>query len=387
MDIPSLSEIAKRKGINLLGTGDALHPEWMQRLESYLEEKTDGIFVYPSVPEVHYILSTEISLVFNRGFDTKKIHIVLLFPNFKVLKEVSKLLSKYGNLSADGRPTLTIDTLDFSAIITKNFPDVQLIPAHVWTPWFSLFGSRSGFNSVEEAFGEYTDKILALETGLSSDPPMNWRLSSLDRFPLVSNSDAHSPFRIGREANIFNVKNLTYDSLIRAIKSNSPPQFEATIEYYPQEGKYHYDGHRNCGVRFHPKETIQQRGICPVCQRPLTVGVLHRIERLADRPEGFKPNGVPNVYHLVPLMELIQKSMKTSERKAEEMFMKITEAATEFEILLKLEKSELMKFMPAELAGYVINARKGKVKIEPGFDGVYGKVEVIKDGGGTLFDL
>jgi len=373
-----LSIYSRKKGLSLLGTGDITHPLWREELRRKLKEKGDGIYTFGGID---FILSGEVSNVYPKDGKLRKIHVVLLFPDFDIVEKVSKKLVLYGDLAVDGRPTLTLSVEQMAEILLSISEDIMIIPAHVWTPWFSLFGANSGFNSVHEAFGKFTSHITALETGLSSDPPMNWRLSSLDRFALVSNSDAHSPQKIGREANVFK-KALNYYELRNAIKNKDKENFLFTIEFYPQEGKYHYDGHRNCGVSFAPSESMKMKDICPRCGRELTIGVLHRVEELADRPEGFvPPNSIP-FKNLVPLEEIIKEAygvVAETAKVKEEYERLISLFGSELEILLGVPEEELRRGASEKIVDGILRVREGKIKVIPGFDGVYGIVKIFPE--------
>jgi len=280
MDVPNLAKWAKLKGVSLLGTGDFTHHLWLQELKKYLQpRRKSGLYFYEGI---NFILSAEISSIFSQEGKVYRVHNVILAPSFEIVEEINKMLSFHGNLASDGRPILGISCRKLAEELFKISSDPMLIPGHIWTPWFSVFGSNSGFDSLEEAFGKYTGKITALETGLSSDPAMNWMVSNLDKFALVSNSDSHSPSRIGREANVFDCE-LDFWEIKKVLEKKDRSKFLYTIEFFPEEGKYHYDGHRNCKVCFHPKETKKSSGICPKCKKPLTIGVLNRVGQLADR--------------------------------------------------------------------------------------------------------
>jgi len=374
--IESLSAAAKEKGINLLGTGDCLHPLWLDELELKLRPEAPGIFSFNGV---NYILQTEISNIYTQGGKLRKIHTVLLFPDFDTVRKLQNKLSHYGSLTADGRPIFGLSLRDTIKIIIDINPDIMIIPAHIWTPWFSLFGSNSGFDSIEECCGEYKKYITALETGLSSDPPMNWMVSELDDYILVSNSDAHSTGNLGREANVFAEK-LDYYQLKKVLESKDRKKFLYTIEFFPEEGKYHYDGHRNCNVSMHPEKAIEERNICPVCGNPLTIGVLHRVYDLADRPYGFRHEKAIPYKRLVPLKEIIAEVLKigVSSKKVEQMRkILINSIGPEFYILLEAPIDDIIKYSGIEDMGLAVEAmRKEKVKIKPGFDGVFGEVKI-----------
>ncbi len=380
MEVESLARWAGIKGIDLLGTGDFTHPQWIKELETLLEPAEVGIFrLKKEETKIRFLLSSEISCIYSKGNKVRKIHVVVLAPSFKTAKEINFHLDAVGNLSSDGRPILGLDAKKLTEIVFKVSPDCFVIPAHIWTPWFSLFGSKSGFDSMEECFEEYSEQIYAVETGLSSDPAMNWRLSALDRVALVSNSDSHSPEKIGREANVFDTE-LSYKGITEAIKSKDPDRFLYTIEFFPEEGKYHYDGHRKCGISLSPEETARYGGLCPVCGRKLTIGVLNRVEELADREQGLVPQGVIPYKSLVPLAEIIgealgvginTKTVKNEYKKLVKVF------ENEIDILLEVKRSELEKVTLPEVVEGVIRVREGDVTLNPGYDGVYGEVKIF----------
>jgi len=311
MDIDGIARFAPIKGLNLVGTGDFTHPKWFRELKEKLEQISDtGLYKPLRKPDspLYFMITGEVSTAFTFEGKLKRIHHLILSPSLEVADQIRDKLSKYGDLSVDGRPSLRMTAAELVEEVMETSERNVIIPAHVWTPWFSLFGAFSGFNRIEDCYQDMTKHIFALETGLSSDPPMNWRLSALDRYALVSNSDSHSfwPWRIGREANVFNLKVLTYDEIIEAIRSKDPERFLFTIETYPEYGKYHWTGHRACRVSLPPEEARLIGNICPVCHRELTKGVDQRVDELADRPKGFKPRGVPGYKHLLPLSEIIQ---------------------------------------------------------------------------------
>ncbi len=374
-----LDKIAQQKGIKVLGTGDFTHPAYLEELKESLQPAEPGLFVPKENPEgTRFMLTAEIANIFTQGGKGRRIHTVVCAPDFEVAKEIQLALKSYGNIESDGRPIFGFPVKDLVRLVMDISPRCFVIPAHIWTPWFSLFGAKSGFDSVEECFEEQSEHIYALETGLSSDPQMNWRLSALDGYVLVSNSDAHSPAKIGRECNLFSCE-LSYDAMIKAMKDPSNG-FEGTIEFFPEEGKYHYDGHRNCGVCLPPSETRRLKGICPVCGGPLTVGVLHRVEDLADREEGFvPPTALPNV-HLIPLVEIIQEALgvKTLGKKVLKVYNGLIElGGSEMEILLWKELDELSAVASDEILSGLKRMREGKVFIRPGHDGVYGEIHLL----------
>ena len=379
MDIPNLVRWAHYKGINLLGTGDFTHHLWLEELKQYLEPLEDkGLFICQGI---YFILSTEVSNIFSQNGRVYRVHNLIMVPNLKLAYEVNKMLSYYGNLTSDGRPTLGMSCKELASQLFKISQDIILIPCHIWTPWFSVFGSNSGFDSLEEAFEEYTDKITALETGLSSDPAMNWRLSKLDRFSLVSNSDSHSPHRIGREANVFDCE-LNFWQIKKVLEEKDRTKFLYTIEFFPEEGKYHYDGHRNCNVRLHPKETIKYKGLCPKCGRPLTKGVLYRVEELADREEGFIPPNAIGYKSLVPLDEIIAEARelnKESKAVEKEYINLVSEFGSEFNLLVNVDEKELFSKLPYRIAEGIKRVREKRLNILPGFDGEYGKIKIFDE--------
>ncbi|MBU0476659.1 endonuclease Q family protein, partial [Patescibacteria group bacterium] len=308
MDLENLDKWAKIKGIKVLGTGDFTHPEWFKNLKKKLEPAESGLFkIKNKESETRFILTSEISCIYSKGGKVRKIHILVFAPSFEVVEKINKQLSRIGNLKADGRPILGLDAKELAKIVLNASEDCLVVPAHLWTPWFSIFGSKSGFDSIEECFEDYSKYIFAGETGLSSDPAMNWRLSILDKITLISNSDAHSPQKIGREANVFDIE-VSYSAICEAIKSKDTQKFLYTIEFFPQEGKYHYDGHRNCNICLSPKESKKYNNLCPNCGRPLTIGVLNRVDILADREDDFKSEGAIPFKSLIPLTEIIAEA-------------------------------------------------------------------------------
>lgn len=380
MDLRTLSQWGKKKGINVLGTGDFTHPIYFSEIKRELEEAEEGLYkIKNDDSPVRFMISGEVSNVYTQDGKGRRIHTIILVPDIMTAEKINRILSKKGDLVADGRPTFTFSVYELAKIIFDVDERCMLIPAHAWTPWFSIFGSNSGFDSIEEAFGDLSDRIYAIETGLSSDPPMNWRVSSLDRIALVSNSDAHSPLKIGRECNLFDCE-LSYSSIITAIKKKDRSHFLLTIEFFPEEGKYHYDGHRNCKVRLHPRETLKHDGICPQCGKKLTVGVLNRVEELADREEGVVPENAIPFKHLVPLNEIIGEAMEAD--PSSKKVMSIYEALVsyfgdELSILMEVDESEIRRVSSERIAEGIKRVREGKVVVEPGYDGVYGKVKIF----------
>jgi uncharacterized protein (TIGR00375 family) len=390
MNIESLWKWAQLKGITVVGAGDFTHPKWFVEMKEKLEPiganlfKLKDNFKTNDIPdscrsEVYFMLTAEISCIYSKMGKTRKIHNLIFAPDFSVASRINSLLSRIGNLSSDGRPILGLDAKHLLKIVLDTSPDAVLVPAHAWTPHFSVFGAESGFDSLLECFEELTPHIHSIETGLSSDPPMNWRLSTLDLITLISNSDAHSPSKLGREANIFSTE-ISYGAMTNAIRTRKG--FIGTIEFFPEEGKYHYDGHRSCGITFSPKETIKNNYLCPVCGRRVTIGVMHRVERLADRPYGFKPKNAPIYHSLIPLSEILAETLKvgTNTKTVESQYFKLLRSlGNEFRILTESPLADIEKAGPPSLAEAISKMRSGKVHISPGFDGEYGKIKIFEE--------
>ena len=382
MDLDNLNKWAQIKGINVLGTGDFTHPQWFSYLKGSLEPTEPGLFKLKndsSKNKVRFILTAEISCIYSKGGKVRKVHIILFSPSFEVCEKINAQLGWIGNLKSDGRPILGLDAKELAKIVLNASKDCMVIPAHAWTPWFSIFGSKSGFDSIEECFEDYTKYIFAIETGLSSNPPMNWRLSNLDKITLISNSDAHSPQKIGREANILDTE-LSYFAIKEAIEKKDLQKFLFTIEFFPEEGKYHYDGHRNCNIRTNPEQSKKYNNICPNCGKPLTIGVLNRVEELADRPKNEKPGNVVPFKSLIPLEEIIAEGLGVlpgAKKVKVEYNNLIKKFGNEFEILLNTSFEDLKTVTLPEVSEGIVKVREGKVKIDPGYDGVYGKVRIF----------
>jgi uncharacterized protein (TIGR00375 family) len=374
LDIANLEKYAKVKGINLLGTGDFTHPKWIQEIKANLSEHETGI--YRTKTGFPFVLQTEISLMYSQDGKGRKVHLVVLAPDLAVVEQITEYLKSKGRVDYDGRPIFGISCPEFVERMKQISNDIEIIPGHVWTPYFGLFGSKSGFDSVRECFQEQAKHIHALETGLSSDPSMNWMLSSLDKYTLLSNSDLHSywPWRLGRECNHIELKELTYNNLINAIRTKKG--FIDTIEFWPDEGKYHYDGHRACGILFSPDESKKHNNICPVCKKPLTIGVMNRVRELADRELGEKPGDAVPYRNLIPLSELIAKKLGTavSTKKVWEEYYKIMKPyKSEYDVLLNAEKEQLEKLTHPKIAEIIVMNRGSGIKWRPGYDGVYGE--------------
>ena len=389
MSLESVWKWAQLKGITVVGTGDFTHPNWYQEMKEKLEPignnlfKLKGNYKEENVSlscrgEVFFMLATELSGIYKKGGKVRKIHSLVFAPDLDTVSRINNVLSMIGNISSDGRPILGLDAKKLLKIVLDVSDSAIVVPAHAWTPHFSVFGASSGFNSLEECFEELTAHIYAIETGLSSDPSMNWRLSQLDKVALISNSDAHSPAKLGREANIFDTE-VSYNSIIDAIKTRNG--FLGTIEFFPEEGKYHYDGHRACGVSFSPQETVVHNYLCPVCGKKVTVGVMHRVEQLSDRKNGFRPEYARPFYSVIPLQEIIAETMKvgvSSKAVSKEYFSLLEKLGSEFRILMEIPLNDIEKAGSPLLREAIDKMRSGDVHITPGFDGEYGKVKIFE---------
>ena len=421
MNLSNMSVWGKMKGINVLATSDFTHPFWFEQLKNELEDTGKGLYQLKTInskqeTEVYFLLSCEISSIYSQDGKSHRIHNLVLFPSLKSVEKFNgELRNRKVNVRSDGRPIVGISSRDLLEIALSADEKVLFIPAHIWTPWFSLFGSMSGFDSLEECFGDLADKIYAVETGLSSDPAMNWRVGNLDSRAIVSSSDAHSLEKIGREATVFEAEEVSYDSIYHAIvgisgrqvvrssgnkKPDSPntripdnpgSKIAFTIEFYPEEGKYHYTGHRDCDFSQSPEETKKNGDRCPVCSRPLTVGVMHRVEDLATREEDVEridKNGVrwvkskadrPPYVSLVPLAEIIAE-VENSAIKTKKVFDQyqtlVNNLGSEFNVLLKADISEISKYAYPKVAEGIDKVRRGDIKIDPGYDGKFGEVKI-----------
>ena len=381
---------ARKKGISLIGTGDFTHPVWREELKERLVSEGNGLYRLrdASVKEesrkfpgegTRFVVSGEISSIYKKNGKTRKVHNVILLPSLEAADAMAQRLEKIGNIHSDGRPILGLDSHDLLEMMLDVCPEGILIPAHIWTPHFSVLGAKSGFDSVEECFEELAPYIHALETGLSSDPDMNWRISKLDRYQLVSNSDAHSPSKLGREANLLDI-DCSYEGLYRAIQTGEG--LEGTVEFFPEEGKYHFDGHRKCGVSLSPVEAERLGGICPVCGKKLTMGVDHRVEQLADRAEGFVKKDGKKYESLVPLPEVISTCMgySAASKKVQGCFEQMIQTlGTEFDILRNVPSEDIKSCAGERIAEGIENVRTGNVKRIPGYDGEYGKIELFEE--------
>lgn len=400
MNIPTLFKWGKIKGINLIGTGDFTHPFWVHDLKQDLEKTGNGFYKYKEDHEnkgPFFILTSEISCIYSQGGKTRKIHLVFFMPSIEKVEETNKRLAEIGNITSDGRPILGISAEKLVETILKVYPEAIVIPAHIWTPWFSLFGANSGFDSLEECFGKMSQYIYAIETGLSSDPLMNWRIKDLYDKQIVSFSDAHSPAKLGREATVFESE-FSFEGLRNTLmKSKNSGKILYTIEFFPEEGKYHFTGHRNCGIRYSPEDLKEKGKICPVCGRTLTVGVVQRVEDLAkierknlkisnwllgeNQIKGIKTEALdrPPYVMMVPLQEIIAEALEVgvSSQKVQNEYHRIVEnLGPEFHILLVSKKEDLLKFTSERVVEGILKIRNRDLNIEPGFDGEFGKVKI-----------
>ena len=400
MTIPNLALWGKKKGIHVLGTGDFTHPKWLEHLRQNLEPAEPGLYKVPTTLnsgsaascDVRFMVTTEISSIYSHGGKVRRVHNLVFAPSLEAAEKINGELAKRGaKLASDGRPIVGISSRDLLNLVLSVSSDCLFVPAHAWTPWFAVFGSRSGYDSLEECFGEDAKYIYAIETGLSSDIEMNWRLSKLDRVTLISNSDPHSLRRLGRECNVFEIapEKLSYAEIARIIRETDKEKFLFTVEYFPEEGRYHYDGHSDHKVVLHPSQSKKLKQRCPKCERPLTVGVLSRVEELADRPEGFVPERHIPGRHMVQLEEIIANSLglraatgkavvSLYEKMVNESF-RCLPAGRQGEMGILLDATvEQIGQMGNPLVGEgVKRVREGRLKISPGYDGAYGQIEIF----------
>ncbi len=378
MDLENLAKYGETKGLDIIGTGDFSQPEWFNEIKNKLNPISDsGLYEYK---KMKFMLTTEINTIYRQENQTRKVHHVIFVSSIEIVEQINEIFKKMGgDLGTDGRLMLSKSSPEVVEKLINISKDILIVPAHIWTPWFGCLGSKSGFDSIEDCYQDQTKNIYALETGLSSDPAMNWRLSSLDKFSLVSNSDSHSPWpwRLGRECNVFELTKISYYEIISAIKERDSKKFLFTIEVDPAYGKYHWTGHRKCGVQMSPKQAIRRNNLCPKCGRKLTVGVEQRVEQLADREEGFKPKNAIPFKKLIPLSELIKivTGIKSFYAKTiwEEYYKLVNEFENEFKVLLDVDRKDLEKITNKKLADLIILNRQQKIDIDPGYDGVYGK--------------
>ena len=389
MSISEIARFAKIKGLNLVGTGDFTHPKWLKEIqETLVPEQGTGLYRVAGNADspVRFMLTTEVCTIFDFENEAKKVHHVILTPSMETVVQINDALRRYGDLSADGRPMLNMTAPQLVEEVMAASSENMVFPAHAWTPWFSVFGAFSGFDSIEECYRDMTRHIHAIETGLSSDPPMNWRLSKLDMFALVSNSDSHSfwPWRMGREANVFELEKLSYREVVDAVRRKDPARLKFTIETDPAYGKYHWTGHRNCNVSLSPQEAQKLGNICPVCRRKLTKGVEQRVEELADRPADFEPDNTPGFMRLLPLSEIIATVLGVDSPSTQAVWKiynsLIGKFGDEYTVLIDASKDALAEVVETSIADAVLRVREGSVSVVPGYDGVYGKLVL---GGGA----
>ncbi|GIW66133.1 MAG: helicase UvrD [Candidatus Parcubacteria bacterium] len=384
LDLENLNYWAKLKGLNLIATGDFTHPLWLKELNQKLEEEYYGIYkLKNNTTDVYFILGGELSSIYKKLDKVRRIHYLIFFPDFESIIKFIKKISAFTNLKSDGRPILGLDANDILKLSLDINEKVIFIPAHIWTPWFSLYGSMSGFDSIYEAFENNVQYLSAVETGLSSDPQMNWRIEELDNITIVSFSDAHSPYphRIGREATIFEIENLNYEFLNKALRDpDEKNKVLMTIEFFPEEGKYHYDGHRLCRVSFSPNESRLNNYICPICQKKITIGVMSRIKQLSRRPVDYIDNNRPGFKKVIPLTEIlaeIYNSQPTSKKILDIYLAIINEFGSEIDILLGNFDKEKMNIKYKDVYNALEKISRGNINIEPGYDGEYGKINII----------
>lgn len=394
LELENIALWAAYKGIDVVGTGDFTHPIWFESIKEKLEPAEPGLFKLKELyrpkqaeklkerfEKVRFMLSAEVSCIYSKGGKVRKVHHLLYAPDLKTADKINTQLSWIGNLKADGRPILGLASKELLKIVIDSSASAMLIPAHVWTPHFAVFGSKSGYNSLEECFEELTPQVPAIETGLSSDPKMNWRLSWLAEKAIVSFSDAHSLPKLGREATVFNTEP-SYAGIRDAIVNRDPEKLISTIEFFPEEGKYHYDGHRKCEVRFTPQETAQHKGRCPKCGTLITRGVLARVEELSDKPEAYKPANARPFVRIIPLMEIIAESLGvgTQSKQVMDTYLEMVQSmGGEFEILLEKPIKEIKDAIDERLAEAIERVREEKVKINPGYDGVFGEIRIFDE--------
>ena len=394
LTLENIDKTCRVKGIDIIATGDFTHPRWFLDIKNQLEPcsasnpgKSEGLLYRLKTSgdeKVKFILGTELSLIYKDGGKARRIHVVLHAPNLDSAQKLNSHLEKAGfNIKSDGRPILGMRAPDLIKLCLSIHPKFLIYPAHIWTPWFSVFGSKSGFNTMEECFHEQAKHIYAIETGLSSDPEMNWRLSALDKLTIISNSDAHSPANLAREANIMDLSEGTYDEIYQAIKTKDLAKLKGTIEFYPEEGMYHYDGHRDCNLRLTPEQTKKNKGICPLCKKPITIGVEYRVDELADRPVGFKPRNAAPFIKMVELDKIIAESFGVKSRSSVKVQLEynamIKKGGTEMNILLDMPIEEIKIITRPEIAEGIRRVREGELHIEPGFDGQYGVIRIFSE--------
>jgi DNA helicase-2/ATP-dependent DNA helicase PcrA len=399
LTLEGIDSACRVKGVGVVATGDFTYPAWFSALKNELTEIAcptrltashggrgqSGLYKLKNSADdkIKFLLSTELSLIYKAGGKARRIHLVVHAPNLSAVAELNEFLDKHYNIRSDGRPILGMSAPDLVKLCLKIHPEFLIYPAHIWTPWFSVFGSKSGFDSLEECFGDETGNIYAYETGLSSDPEMNWRVSALDKLTLLSNSDAHSPANIAREANVFELGEFSYAEIYNIIKSKQSEKILYTIEFYPEEGMYHFDGHRDCGFSCEPAEALKLKGICPKCGRPLTIGVANRVEELADNPAGRRPEGASDFKKLVELDKIIAECLNIKSRQSKQVqaeYHKLIKAlGSELYILIDAPLDKIKTASNGRVAEAIKRVRAGELIIRPGYDGRYGEVRIFAD--------
>lgn len=385
LTLENIDTTCRQKGIDIVATGDFTYPAWFKSIENELEEiKHTGLYKLKTRnnSDLRFILSTELSLIYKDNGKVRRVHIMVTAPNLQAVKKLNEYLDAHYNIRSDGRPILGMSCSDLVKLCLSIDPHFLIYPAHIWTPWFAMFGSKSGFDSVEECFHDQTEHIYAYETGISSDPTMNWRLSQLDHLTLLSNSDAHSLPNLAREANVFDLSDLpTYQEIYSSIKNRDTKKILYTIEFWPEEGMYHFDGHRACGISFTPKQSKQHKNLCPVCGKSLVIGVLNRVNEMADRDEGKKPKKAISFKQTVELDKIIGEALGIKNRqstKIQELYHSmLTSLGTELDILLEIPLEQIKKYTTSKVAEGIRRVRDGELFITPGFDGQYGKVKIF----------
>lgn len=385
LELPNIAKACERKGIDVVSTGDFTHPAWFVAIQEQLREEAEGVFVLrDGSSKTKFVLGTELACIYSHRDAVRRLHLCVFAPSIAAVAQLNKTLEERGcNLRSDGRPILGLSAKALLQIMLDIDPGFVMIPAHAWTPWFAVFGSKSGYDSLEECFEELTPHIRAIETGLSSDPLMNRRLSQLDDITLISNSDAHSLDNLGREANVFDLDVVTYRALMDAITTGDRKKFLYTIEFYPEEGKYHHDGHRDCDVSLNPRESKRAGSVCPRCKKPLTIGVMNRVEELADRAEdAASTERFIGYKKIVPLAGIVAdvEGVGTGSKRVREMCDRIVrDIGNEFFVLLDASADEIAIVAGPAIAEAIMRVREGRITVTPGYDGVYGKVKIFDD--------
>lgn len=388
LELSKIAAACELRGIDIVSTGDFTHPKWFESIKNELVEDTEGVYqLKQSESKTRFLIGTEVASIKKHKEKTRRVHHLIFSPNIETSEKFNTYLNRRGfNLRSDGRPILGLTSKEILQIMLEVDPRMVMIPAHAWTPWFGIFGSKGGYTTLEEAYDELAPHINAIETGLSSDPLMNWRLSMLDTITLISNSDAHSPQKLGREANILQFENeeeITYAEIMRIIREGDKKKFVSTIEFYPEEGKYHFDGHALCQFSCTPEQTKKLKGLCPKCKKPLVIGVMNRIDELADRDEKMARAHVGIPYQsIVPLPEILADVFGVgvvSKRVQNQYESLLRSLGSEFSILLTVSKEKIEQASTSEIAEAIERVRSGNIFVRPGYDGVFGVVKVFEE--------